>query len=59
MLQVKWPAFLPDYQLESAAGFTPPLAWSTVLQTPVLSNGWHTVTLPPTNAAGAFRLRLH
>jgi hypothetical protein len=58
MLQLRWPAFLPEYQLQTASGFTPPLSWSLVLQTPVLSNGWHTVTLPPTNAAAAFRLRL-
>ena len=57
-LQLKWPAFSPGYVLETAPTLPASTnAWTAVTnQTPVLSNGWYTVTLPANAAAAFFRL---
>jgi hypothetical protein len=52
-----WRAFQPEYQLESNTNLASSNAWLVVPQPPVLSNGWHTVILPATNAGLFFRLQ--
>jgi len=52
-----WRAFQPEYKLESNTNLAFSNAWLVVPQPPVLSNGWHTVTLPATNADLFFRLQ--
>ena len=54
---VAWRAFAPEFVLESTASLSSPTNWVSVSAAPVLANGWHTVTLPATNAASFFRLR--
>ncbi len=58
-VQLSWPAFSPEFLLESTPTLGPPAVWSVVSQAPIVSNGFHTVTLPATNPSAAFRLRLH
>ncbi len=58
-LQLKWPAFSPGYGLETAPSLSTGATWTAVLQNQVLTNGWYTVTLPPTNNAAFFRLHRH
>ena len=58
-LQLNWPVFPPGYGLETAPALSPGATWAAVPQTPVLTNGWHTVTLPATNRAAFFRLHRH
>lgn len=53
---LQWPVTASGYALRSALSLSPPVAWTTVSQTPVLGGGWYTVTLPPTNALNFFRL---
>jgi hypothetical protein len=52
-----WRAFQPEYKLESNTNLAVSNAWLVVPQPPVLSNGWHTVILPATNANLFFRLQ--
>lgn len=52
-----WRAFQPEYKLESNTNVASSNSWLVVPQPPVLSNGWHTVTLPATNADLFFRLQ--
>jgi hypothetical protein len=53
-----WRAFAPEFRLISNPGVTNPFSWTYVSATPVLTNGWHTVTLGATNSALFFRLYL-
>ncbi|MCX8090075.1 MAG: SBBP repeat-containing protein [Verrucomicrobiae bacterium] len=54
---LSWPAFLPEFTLESSANITATNAWQTVPVAPALSAGQHVVTLPATNGLLHFRLR--
>jgi hypothetical protein len=59
-LQLKWPAFPPAYALETTSSLSSGAVWTTVTnQTPVLSKGSYTVTLPTTGAGAFFRLHRH
>jgi photosystem II stability/assembly factor-like uncharacterized protein len=51
-----WRAFAPEFKLESNSSVAAGAGWTAVPQVPVLSNGWHTVTLGATNSARFFRL---
>jgi hypothetical protein len=51
-----WRAFAPEFNLQSHTNVAAAAGWTLVPQTPVLSNGWHTVTLGATNSARFFRL---
>ncbi len=53
-VQVRWRAFAPEYALETRLGDG---LWTGISQVPLLTNGWHVVTLPPSEAAALFRLR--
>jgi hypothetical protein len=55
-LQLKWPTFPPEYQLETATNLSAGATWTPVPQTPGLTNGCYTVTLPANAAAAFFRL---
>jgi hypothetical protein len=55
-LELKWLAFAPGYGLETAPTLSAGAKWTTNVPPPVLTNGWYTVTLFPTNAAAFFRL---
>ena len=55
--QLKWPASPSGYGLETTSSHSPGAVWTAVTnQTPVLTNGWYTVTLPANAAAAFFRL---
>jgi hypothetical protein len=56
VFEITWPATAPDYILQQTADLAPPQAWTTVTQTPVLSGGQYSVSLPVTNASTLFRL---
>jgi hypothetical protein len=60
-IQLKWPAFAAGYVLETASSLPAPTnGWTAVTnQTPVLTNGSYTVTLPANAAAAFFRLHRH
>jgi photosystem II stability/assembly factor-like uncharacterized protein len=60
-IQLKWPAFAAGYVLETVSSLpAAPNAWTAVTnQTPVLTNGSYTVTLPANAAAAFFRLHRH
>ncbi len=53
-LQLQWPAFAPEYRLQESVGSGP---WNSVPQPVLLTNGWHTVNLPASEATALFRLR--
>lgn len=55
-VQVAWRAFAPDFVLQATTNIIAPVVWNNVPQTPVLTNGWHTVTLGATNGPWFFRL---
>jgi len=55
-LQLKWPAYTAELRLESRDGFGAEAPWTPVLETPIVSNGWHVVTLPASRATSLFRL---
>ena len=46
----------PDYILQETTDLAQPQVWTTVTQTPVLSGGQYSVSLPATNATTLFRL---
>ena len=54
---VRWPATASQYVLQAAAGLVPPVTWITIAQTPVLSQGFYSLTIGPTNNFGFFRLQ--
>ena len=59
-LQLKWPAFPPAYALETTSSLSSGAVWTTVAnQTPVLSNGCYTISLPTTGTGAFFRLHRH
>ena len=51
-----WPATAADYVLQSTPDLAPPLVWTSVSQTPVLTNGEFEVSLTITNTSTLFRL---
>lgn len=53
---VTWPGSLSNYQLQSRNALTTQ-GWTTVTNTPVLTNGQNTVTFPRTPAPQFFRLQ--
>ena len=53
---IAWPDTFPGFTLQSSPVVGTGVAWNPVGTSPVLSGGFYTVTLPPTNAAGFFRL---
>ncbi len=53
-----WRAFAPEFQLQSNPSVTNQFGWTQVFAAPVLTNGWHTITLGATNDALFFRLFL-
>jgi hypothetical protein len=54
--QVSWPAFSPEFTLQSSSGLSSG-GWTGVAVPVIVTNGRHTVTLPATNAQQFFRLR--
>jgi hypothetical protein len=56
-LQVLWPAFAPEFGLESSTSSLAGGNWAPVLRPVALTNGWHTITLDATNNSQFFRLR--
>jgi hypothetical protein len=56
-VELRWRAFAPEFALEYSTNSRSAGSWAPVAQTPVLSNGWHTIRLNATNAGGYFRLR--
>lgn len=54
---LSWPAFLPEFVLESNPNPLQTNGWQLVPITPTLSAGTHLVTLPATNGLQYFRLR--
>jgi hypothetical protein len=54
-LLLSWPATAPDYVLQSTPDLSPQV-WTTVPQTPLLTNGGYLVSLDVTNASSLFRL---
>ena len=55
-LSLRWRAFSPEYDLEVNQGWNGSNAWAVAPQDPVLTNGWHTITVPTTNPASFYRL---
>jgi hypothetical protein len=56
-LELLWPLTFGGFTLQQNSGLAQPGGW-TDLGLPVITNGgWHSVTLPLTNAAQFFRLR--
>jgi hypothetical protein len=51
-----WPAFTPDFALQTVVALPPTNGWTVVNDTPAVVNGQNTVTLPATNDASFFRL---
>ncbi len=56
-IRLQWPAFAPEFALESNTNLAASTNWTMVSQAPPATNGLHTVTLPATNAADFFRLK--
>ena len=56
-LAIRWKGFSPEYLLESTQQASASDGWEPVSTAPVLSDGWHQVTLPTTNSGALFRLR--
>ena len=54
---LRWRAFTPDFVLEACTNSAAAIPWQTTTQLPVVTNGWHTVFIPPTNSSTLFRLR--
>ncbi|HKI68855.1 MAG TPA: SBBP repeat-containing protein, partial [Verrucomicrobiae bacterium] len=54
---LSWPAFQPEFYLESNTNLAESSNWTAVGQSPAIINGAHTVTLPATNDARFFRLQ--
>jgi len=52
-----WPAFEPEFTLQSNTNLPSTNAWHSVTNPPVLINRWHTITLPVTNDDLFFRLK--
>ena len=52
-----WPAFEPEFALQSNTNLTSTNAWQTVTNPLVLNNGFETITLPATNDDLFFRLK--
>jgi O-glycosyl hydrolase len=55
---ISWPGALTNYALEAASNVWPPLTWSPVTNTPVLSGGQLSVTLAPASQRSFLRLHL-
>jgi photosystem II stability/assembly factor-like uncharacterized protein len=56
-VQLRWPAFSPEFSLQSTTNLAPSAVWLPVQITPVVINGFYTVSLDPTNSASFFRLK--
>jgi hypothetical protein len=56
-LSLKWPATAKDFVLESAPSLLPPVQWAPVGQSPSLTTGVWTVTVPTVSGSEVFRLR--
>ncbi len=56
-IALSWPAEAEGFALESAASLTQPVAWLAVTETPVVSGGTKTVTIPASAGPSFFRLR--
>jgi hypothetical protein len=54
-LLLSWPSTAPDYVFQSTPDLSPQV-WTTVPQTPVLTNGKYLLSLDVTNASSLFRL---
>lgn len=55
--ELRWRAFAPEYNVETSASSSPEGDWTPVPAQPVLSNGWHSLSLELTNQGSFFRLR--
>jgi hypothetical protein len=55
-LVLRWPMLPPGFLLEATANLTSP-NWSLLSASPVATNGWNTVELPPTARQRFYRLR--
>jgi hypothetical protein len=56
-LAVSWPAYAPDFSLQTSTNLALTNGWTTVFPERSITNGHIQVTLPATNPAGYFRLR--
>ena len=54
---VSWPAFQPEFFLESNTNLTETTNWTAVAQAPIITNGTHTVVFPTTNDVMFLRLK--
>jgi hypothetical protein len=57
--EIGWPATAPGFVLQSTPGLIPPSVWTTLSQSPILTNGEYLVTFPATNTSELFRLQGH
>jgi len=55
-LTLAWPSWAAPLTLVNATNLMPPVAWMTVTNVPVFSNGWATLTLPLGQGNQFFRL---
>lgn len=55
-LTLSWPTAASGFVLEFAANLTPPIAWSTVTNTPATNGQNNVLLLPTTNGAAYYRL---
>lgn len=54
---LSWPAFAPEFQLQSLPALPATNNWQVVPGTPTIISGRHTLVLSPSNDAAFFRLR--
>ncbi len=52
-----WPIYPDGFVVETATNLAPPIAWSTINATPVVTNNRNQVTLDAANASQFFRLQ--
>jgi len=57
-LILAWRAFAPEFRLVANPDVANPFGWTYVNATPVLTNGWYSITLGATNSILFFRLFL-
>jgi uncharacterized repeat protein (TIGR01451 family) len=56
-LELSWPSAAPGFVVETTPSLAPPVQWSGLADTPVVSNGKNTVTLARSSRTSFFRLR--
>lgn len=52
---LQWPAYAPEFSVQSNPGLNAS-NWTFFSAAPPATNGWHSITVPPTNTAEFFRL---